>query len=66
MKDVKRAYFTYPVAAGLLEAATIFASSARDAGLEPLSGENLLDHEFIPIGPLRPLGLLLGGPPKQV
>jgi len=34
MKDVKRAYFTYPVADGLLEAATIFAAMARDAGLE--------------------------------
>jgi uncharacterized protein YbjT (DUF2867 family) len=34
MNDVKRAYFTYPVADGLLEAATIFAASARDAGLE--------------------------------
>jgi uncharacterized protein YbjT (DUF2867 family) len=34
MRDVKRAYFTYPVADGLLEAATIFANSARDAGLE--------------------------------
>jgi uncharacterized protein YbjT (DUF2867 family) len=34
MKDVKRAYFTYPVADGLLEAATIFAATARDAGLE--------------------------------
>jgi uncharacterized protein YbjT (DUF2867 family) len=34
MKDVKRAYFTYPVADGLLEAATIFATSARDAGVE--------------------------------
>ncbi len=34
MKDVKRAYFTYPVAGGLLEAAAIFAASARDAGLE--------------------------------
>lgn len=34
MKDVKRAYFTYPVAEGLLEAATIFAASARDARLE--------------------------------
>src|SRR5260370_37623640 len=34
MKDVKRAYFTYPVADGLLEAATIFATSAHDAGLE--------------------------------
>jgi uncharacterized protein YbjT (DUF2867 family) len=34
MKGVKRAYFTYPVADGLLEAATIFASAARDQGLE--------------------------------
>ncbi|MFL6351630.1 MAG: NAD(P)H-binding protein [Bryobacteraceae bacterium] len=34
MQDVKRAYFTYPVADGLLEAATIFAAAARDAGLE--------------------------------
>jgi uncharacterized protein YbjT (DUF2867 family) len=34
MKEVKRAYFTYPVADGLLEAATIFAVAARDAGLE--------------------------------
>ncbi len=32
----------------------------------PLSGENLLDHEFISIGPLKHLGLLLGGPPQQV
>lgn len=31
----------------------------------PLSGENLMDHEFIPIGPLVPLGALLGGPPQQ-
>jgi len=34
MKNVKRAYFTYPVADGLLEAATIFAAAARDAALE--------------------------------
>jgi len=34
MRSVKRAYFTYPVADGLLEAATIFAAAARDAGLE--------------------------------
>lgn len=34
MKDLKRAYFTYPVADGLLEAVTIFAATARDAGLE--------------------------------
>src|SRR5215469_16329616 len=34
MRGVKRAYFTYPVADGLLEAATVFAAVARDAGLE--------------------------------
>src|SRR5271170_1230133 len=34
MEAVERAYFTYPVADGLLEAATIFAATARDAGLE--------------------------------
>jgi uncharacterized protein YbjT (DUF2867 family) len=33
MRDVKRAYFTYPVIDGLLEAATIFAAAAREAGL---------------------------------
>ncbi len=34
VKDVKRAYFTCPVTDGLLEAATIFAATARDASLE--------------------------------
>jgi uncharacterized protein YbjT (DUF2867 family) len=34
MKDVKRAYFTYPVTDGLLEASTIFAMAARNAGVE--------------------------------
>jgi uncharacterized protein YbjT (DUF2867 family) len=34
MEDVSRAYFTWPVTSGLLEAATIFATTARDAGLE--------------------------------
>ena len=34
MENVKRTYFTYPVVDGLLEAATIFAASARDASLE--------------------------------
>jgi uncharacterized protein YbjT (DUF2867 family) len=34
MRNVKRAYFTYPVADGLLEAATVFAAAAREAGLE--------------------------------
>jgi uncharacterized protein YbjT (DUF2867 family) len=34
LRGVTRAYFTYPVQDGLLEASTIFASSALDAGLE--------------------------------
>jgi uncharacterized protein YbjT (DUF2867 family) len=34
MKDIRRAYFTYPVADGLMEAATIFAAMARSEGLE--------------------------------
>lgn len=28
----------------------------------PLAKENLLDHEYIPVGPLMPLRLLLGNP----
>jgi hypothetical protein len=31
----------------------------------PLSAENLMDHQFIPIAPLVPLGVLLGGAPQQ-
>ena len=31
----------------------------------PLSKENLMDHEYIPVGPLLPLGLLLGGGPVR-
>ena len=34
MKGVKRAYFTYPVTDGLMEAVTIFAATARAVGLE--------------------------------
>jgi len=34
MRDVKRAYFTYPVADGLLEAVAIFADASRAAGLD--------------------------------
>jgi uncharacterized protein YbjT (DUF2867 family) len=34
MKGVKRAYFTYPVTDGLMEAVTIFAATARTVGLE--------------------------------
>jgi hypothetical protein len=31
----------------------------------PLSKENLMDHEYIPVGPLLPLGGLIGGGPVQ-
>src|SRR5579862_5820641 len=34
MRNVRRAYFTYPVTDGLLEAATTFAAAARDQALE--------------------------------
>jgi uncharacterized protein YbjT (DUF2867 family) len=34
LQSIKRAYFTYPVADGLMEATTIFAQAARDAGTE--------------------------------
>jgi uncharacterized protein YbjT (DUF2867 family) len=41
MRDVERVYFTYPVADGLLEAATIFADAARDARLELVVNNSL-------------------------
>ena len=31
----------------------------------PLSKENLMDHEYIPVGPLLPLGILIGGGSTQ-
>jgi hypothetical protein len=31
----------------------------------PLSKENLMDHEYIPVGPLLPLAGLIGGGPGQ-
>jgi hypothetical protein len=34
-------------------------------GLLPLSKENLMDHQYIPVGPLLPLGSLIGGGPQQ-
>lgn len=34
MQNIKRAYFTYPVADGLLEATAIFAMAAREARTE--------------------------------
>jgi uncharacterized protein YbjT (DUF2867 family) len=34
LQGIRRAYFTYPVADGLMEATTIFARAARDVGTE--------------------------------
>ena len=31
----------------------------------PLSKENLMDHEYIPVGPLMPLTALIGGQPAS-
>jgi len=31
----------------------------------PLAHEDMLDHQYIPVGPLMPLGLLLGSPPAK-
>jgi hypothetical protein len=31
----------------------------------PLSKENLMDHDYIPVGPLLPLGSLIGGGAAQ-
>ena len=31
----------------------------------PLSKENLMDHEYIPVGPLLPLAALISGGPAQ-
>jgi hypothetical protein len=31
----------------------------------PLSKENLMDHEYIPVGPLMPLSALIGGGPAR-
>jgi hypothetical protein len=31
----------------------------------PLAKQHMLHHEYIPVGPLKPLGLLLGSQPAQ-
>jgi hypothetical protein len=31
----------------------------------PLSRENLMDHEYIPVGPLMPLAALIGATPAR-
>ena len=48
MEGVKRAYFTYPVAEGLLEATTIFAAAARHAGTELVVNMSQLNTSEVP------------------
>jgi hypothetical protein len=50
----------------------VFILNCKDAAeakalmeLLPLAGEHLMDYEYIPIGPLMPLGALLGDTAKQ-
>ena len=46
----------------LLDAKTIDEAHAIMETL-PLSKENLMDHEYIPVGPLLPLAILIGAAP---
>jgi hypothetical protein len=48
----------------LLDAKTIDEAHAVIDTM-PLSKENLMDHEYIPVGPLMPLAALIGGPARQ-
>jgi hypothetical protein len=45
-----------------LDVKTVDEAHAVMDGL-PLAKENLMDHEYIPVGPLLPLALLIGGGP---
>lgn len=46
----------------LMDAKTVDEASALIETM-PLSKENLVDHEYIPVGPLLPLAALIGGLP---
>lgn len=48
----------------LLDAKTVEEATAIIDAM-PLSKEHLADHEYIPVGPLMPLGTLLGGGPGR-
>ena len=49
----------------LIDAKTVEEAQAI-IDLMPLSKENLMDHEYIPVGPLMPLtALIAGGPARQ-
>jgi hypothetical protein len=47
----------------LIDAKTVDEAHAIMETL-PLSKENLMDHEYIPVGPLMPLSVLIGGGPS--
>src|SRR5262245_25530761 len=46
LDGVQRAYFTYPIAEGLLEATAIFAAAGKEAGLE-----SMVNMSQLPAGP---------------
>src|SRR5258706_9583534 len=48
----------------LIDAKTVDEAHASMDTL-PLSKENLMDHEYIPVGPLMPLTALIGGGPAR-
>jgi hypothetical protein len=48
----------------LLDARTVDEAHAIIDTL-PISKENLMDHDYIPVGPLLPLAILIGGGPAQ-
>jgi hypothetical protein len=48
----------------LLDAKDVVEARALMEGL-PLHKENLMNHEYIPVGPLLPLGLLMAGEEKK-
>ena len=48
----------------LIDAKTVDEASAVIETL-PLSQEHLMDHEYIPVGPLMPLTALIGGLPAS-
>ena len=48
----------------LIDAKTVDEANAVIETM-PLSRENLMDHEYIPVGPLMPLAALIGGLPAS-
>lgn len=46
MEGVRRAYFTYPVTAGMLDAAAVFAAAARESGVERVVAVSQLGSAF--------------------